>query len=139
MYRLCKGDRRGNETIWPCSLLPGANAASVADRCGECDRRTGRTLRRDIRRRQILTVFYLRNSVVLIPARRCKLPTTRTDRPMSSENDERSPARCDLPEADIRAELERVLGSAVFRRLDAADVVGEQSVLNREPLCFASS
>jgi WD40-like Beta Propeller Repeat len=83
-------------------------------------------------RRQISTVFYLRKTgAQLVSAHCCTLPSrSRTERPMPSESHPKphtmrhggpgtgasAQARNDVPDAAIRAQLERVLASDVFSR-----------------------
>ena len=47
---------------------------------------------------------------------RCRLRSIRPERPMPSETDTSAQARRDLPDAAIRAQLERILASEVFSR-----------------------
>ena len=73
---------------------------------------TARRLRGLARRRQIFTVFYLSSPCIFGSL----YTPDRTVHPMRPETDASVPAQGDLPEAAIRAQLQRILASDVFSR-----------------------
>src|ERR671911_2007736 len=78
-------------------------------------RRPTRTLRQVVGRRQISTVYYLRKrGGEVVPAHWCTLPFIHRERRMPSESDAHGQAPRDLSDSAVRAQLERILTSAVF-------------------------
>ena len=65
-------------------------------------------------RRQISTVFYLRERADRVFTYTLYTPSVRTERPM--ETDTSAQDRRELPDSVVRAELERILASEVFSR-----------------------